>query len=425
MQRAQGFRLWPLLVVLAVVTFGFLSVAVLVLPGHLVQSRGLTAAERLKAENDVRGSLLQAFLGLGAVATLFFTGLTYYLTRRGQVTDRFKEAIEQLAKKDFSIRLGAIYALERIAWDSPRDRRPIVELVTAYVREHARWKENKDWESGADAADSFDRMYEELDRLHDAASDRERWEEQAQRVRHEQEKGFQKTETVFERRTLVSDEVVAAVGVLGRRHSRREGFTTPRLRLNDCDLRLADLQYADLRDADLTNAHFERADLRGARFSGAELKGAHLEWANLQDASLASAVLVDTHLQFAGLVGARLYHALLNGADLRYALLNNADLYHATGWRIDLRRADLRGAKLKHARLPHAKLGRADLRKAMLSRAILTDANMRGARLDGAVLHGTDLSGADLTDAVGLTPNQRRGGGVRKNRSAVARSSYV
>ena len=36
-----------------------------------------------------------------------------------------------------AIRLGGIYALERIARDSEKDHGPIMEVLTAYVREKA------------------------------------------------------------------------------------------------------------------------------------------------------------------------------------------------------------------------------------------------------------------------------------------------
>jgi hypothetical protein len=35
------------------------------------------------------------------------------------------------------VRLGGIYALERIARDSPKDHWTIMEVLTAYVRQHA------------------------------------------------------------------------------------------------------------------------------------------------------------------------------------------------------------------------------------------------------------------------------------------------
>lgn len=61
---------------------------------------------------------------------------------QGHITDRYTKAIEQLGKLDgdkpnIEIRLGAIYALERIARDSPRDHWTIMEVLTAYVRQNA------------------------------------------------------------------------------------------------------------------------------------------------------------------------------------------------------------------------------------------------------------------------------------------------
>lgn len=58
--------------------------------------------------------------------------------REGQITERFTRAIEHLGKdKSLDERLGGIYALERIARDSPVDRRTITEVLTAYVRSHS------------------------------------------------------------------------------------------------------------------------------------------------------------------------------------------------------------------------------------------------------------------------------------------------
>src|SRR5829696_7956621 len=66
------------------------------------------------------------------------------LTREGQITERFTQAIEQLGATDdegnkrLEIRLGGIYALERIANDSPeRDYSTIIEGLTTYLRENA------------------------------------------------------------------------------------------------------------------------------------------------------------------------------------------------------------------------------------------------------------------------------------------------
>ena len=58
---------------------------------------------------------------------------------QGHITDRFTAAVEQLGSDKMAVRLGAIYALERISKDSRRDHWTIMETLTAYVREHAPW----------------------------------------------------------------------------------------------------------------------------------------------------------------------------------------------------------------------------------------------------------------------------------------------
>jgi hypothetical protein len=63
-----------------------------------------------------------------------------WLTRQGQITERFTRAIDQLGHDRTEIRLGGIYALERIAKESEEDHWPIMEVLTAYVRQHAPWQ---------------------------------------------------------------------------------------------------------------------------------------------------------------------------------------------------------------------------------------------------------------------------------------------
>jgi hypothetical protein len=122
------------------------------------------AKEIAKLENDARTTLVQAIGGAVLFIGLWFTWRnmklaeknlqvtqqtalrTFESTREGQITDRFTKAITQLGEAEpekLAIRLGGIYALERIAKDSERDHWPIMEILTAYVREHAPWKEEE------------------------------------------------------------------------------------------------------------------------------------------------------------------------------------------------------------------------------------------------------------------------------------------
>jgi hypothetical protein len=65
------------------------------------------------------------------------------IASEGQITDRYTKAIEQLGavdqagKNKLEVRLGGIYALERIAKESEKDHWPIMEVLTAYVHKNA------------------------------------------------------------------------------------------------------------------------------------------------------------------------------------------------------------------------------------------------------------------------------------------------
>jgi hypothetical protein len=63
---------------------------------------------------------------------------TAALAESGQMTDRFTKATEQLGSNRTEVRFGGLYALERLARDSPPDRRTIFEVICAFVRYRSR-----------------------------------------------------------------------------------------------------------------------------------------------------------------------------------------------------------------------------------------------------------------------------------------------
>jgi hypothetical protein len=80
-----------------------------------------------------------AFLvAVGAAVTVWFTARTYSLSREGHVTDRYTSAVSQLGSDSPYVRVGGIYALERIGHDSHRDRKTIIYVLGAFIRERSR-----------------------------------------------------------------------------------------------------------------------------------------------------------------------------------------------------------------------------------------------------------------------------------------------
>jgi hypothetical protein len=52
------------------------------------------------------------------------------LTEQGQVTERFGSDIDLLGSNELDVRVGGIYALERLMHDSPADEAKIVEVLS-------------------------------------------------------------------------------------------------------------------------------------------------------------------------------------------------------------------------------------------------------------------------------------------------------
>jgi len=96
--------------------------------------------------------------GLGALLAAPFILIKAWVNERntaaaeqGLITERFTRAVEQLGAEQIAVRVGAIYALERIAIDSERDRGHILETLNAFVRHETLEEQAPDAEVG-DAA---------------------------------------------------------------------------------------------------------------------------------------------------------------------------------------------------------------------------------------------------------------------------------
>jgi Pentapeptide repeats (8 copies) len=236
----------------AVVTFLGLAVFVFAfLPGLVVDKN-----DYAEAENDVRSTGVQLLAGLALGLGLLFTAVTLIYNREQQITDRFTNAIEHLGGETTEVRIGGIYALGRIMRDSAEDHGAVVDVLTAFVREHA-------------TLPSDDSKPE--------------W---------------------------IRADVQAALNVLGRRQVRPK-HEVDALRMSETNLRGAFLRQAQfscarLRKANLDHAHLERADLEGAKMPGVSLERADLESANLNFANLVGGVMRKATLRNASLKGAHL-----------------------------------------------------------------------------------------------------------------------
>jgi uncharacterized protein YjbI with pentapeptide repeats len=330
--------------------------ALWLLPPWLVDQAGpeLEGAELTRAVTEERRIVLAGLVAIGAALTLWYTHQRQELDRDANRTDRYTKAVEQLGDDTKpSVQLGGVYALERVAKDSERDRAVSIEVLSAFVRQQSKSRVvGRRRHRDAERADT-----------RDPTVDPAGAEPQP------------------------SEPVLAAFSVLARRPRTYPPPSLQRAYVWGANMTTANLADANLGGAILINAHLTQADLTGAQLTQADLIDADLAGANLT-----RAVLIDADLTRAKLEGANLIDA-----DLRYAELTGASLFHACLTRANLARASLTGADLRGADLRGADLTGADLTGADLTGADLTSSNLNGANLNGAILTGANLNGADLT----------------------------
>jgi uncharacterized protein YjbI with pentapeptide repeats len=251
----------------------------LVAPSWLIAEKGLSVNQRLQREADLRGSLLQALAGLVLVSGAIFAAWNTLLNRdsnrlveRGQVTDRFGQAVNQLGSEAIEVRVGAMYAFERLAVESSsQEAQSIINIMCAFLRSHCE-------DSGRSVSYlSGDRFTREI-----------------------------------------SEDSRAALEVLSRIHETMglpivlEGLDFP----DACDLSALNLSGMDLRFS----------NFNGASLMGADMRGTNLSYSNLSDTYLTVADLRDADLQEANLERSVLFDTRLAGADLRDTNLKDAGI---------------------------------------------------------------------------------------------------
>jgi hypothetical protein len=283
--------------------------------------------ELFEIENASRGTLGQILSGVAVLTGLIFawqqlgqTSDNLRVSQEGQITDRFSRAVDQLGSDDLTARLGGIYALERIARDSPRDYGPVMEVLTAFARQESPLPANGVATPAASAPP-------------------------------------------------IPVEVEAVFKVIGRR--------TPAQVLAELDagscLELTGINAvgADLAGYDLRNTCWDRSDLRGATLNRAELS----------DATFVDSTLIQANLDSIEAQGANFYQsdltlANLSRANLREANFLAANLSTATLQGTDLTGADLIGTNLRNALLLGSDLGEANVLDADFTGAVLSDADL-------------------------------------------------
>ena len=266
---------------------------------------GAKSADIVNAQNGARTAAVALVGAVAAIIGVSYAARTWRLTSKnvrlaeqGQITDRYVKAVELLGHRTMQSRLGGIYALERLAKDSPDDSGTIQEVLAAFIRHECRT-----------ASDEYD--------------DPRFWDDQRGR----------------QHGTFPREDIAAALSIVTASAKTGSG-------------RSIDLSYTDLRGHDLTLAHLEYADLTGCVLDGVSACDAHFEHAQMFGVSAREAFMAEAHFEFAfceradfrdaNLAAARFENTCLSEASLVDAFLHNATLWKPN----DLEYTDFEDASL-------------------------------------------------------------------------------
>lgn len=300
-------RDWRSASVIAILILMMLAVIIACLtlfPSLLVRDTAIQGVDRAKAENDVRGTLIQALAGIALLIGAYVTWSQLTATQRQlsiaeqqqrsaaqqQVNDQFSRGVEQLASASRDVRIGGIYALTSLANNTPDEKYPVIDILASYIREHAPLNVTKS--RGAPESRLLRLRSPDVSVALIQLS----------------------TITREGRATVLLDHTDLEVAELGGVHLPWAAFSGADLRraqFFDTDLHHAILDGSDLRGAELTNtdlsgADLEHADLRSDSLSGVNFNGADLSQANLTDTTLDNIDLSKAFLDRVVVCGANL-----------------------------------------------------------------------------------------------------------------------
>jgi uncharacterized protein YjbI with pentapeptide repeats len=257
-------------------------------PQELIQLQ----KDLITAENNARVTIAQIIGGIVVLLGLYATFRNVRVAEEGKLTERFSKAVELLGSEKLDVRLGGIYALERVARDSLKDHWTVMEVLTAFVREQSR-KDHKQW----------------LEHLSASRPD-------ADALIHDKKPPA---------------DIQAALTVIGRRKWTEQEKPHQRIDLRHSFLKRAYLSGANLRRALLSNTDLTMTSLMSADLTEASLWGAKLNNAFLRETKLIKANLSEADLSNATLEYTKLREADLRKTKLTSAVLMNADLSASIG----------------------------------------------------------------------------------------------
>jgi uncharacterized protein YjbI with pentapeptide repeats len=290
-------------------------------------------------ENSNRLTLAQIIGGLALLSGLYFTYQNVKtaqdnlrVTEEGKLTERFSKAVELLGSDKLDIRLGGIYALERIARDSQKDHWTVMEVLTAFVRENSPYDSSESSEKAAEKP---------------------------------------------------GEDIQTIITVIGR----RKWSNTETQNLNLKKVNLAKLSFF--------RANFFKADLSESNLSEAVFEETDLRWADLYSTNLALSKLNNTRLGHAKFQQANLFGVRMSNSQASHTSFTHANLRESNFIDVIVSFAGLNGSDLSGAVWTHVTARWANFKLTILCGTVFGAVDFSNSKFNSADLTRCQLTSAE------------------------------
>ena len=282
------------------------------------------------------------------------------------LNERYQKGAEMLGNNVLAVRLGGIYALERLAADQPEQYHvQVMKLLCAFARHPT---EDEDYQG---------KLAEHNANPRNLTSPRE--------------------------------DTMAAIEAIGSRDDTR--IEIEKSQDFQPNLIGTNLSYAQIRGANLSGTMLNSANLTSASIFSVNLSGAFLRSTIMKNAELYDVDFTDAKAWNVDLSGARMEQRGKPLFDLDHANLSPIQLSNGTLSLTQILDADLSGKFIQYANLDRVQVTRSDLsgahflgtklRGAVISKSNLSGAEIKRTDMAGAKIPGTDLSGTYFYDPHG------------------------
>ncbi|MFI6734311.1 pentapeptide repeat-containing protein [Nonomuraea sp. NPDC050451] len=354
--------------IFALVGIGAVVLIAIAGPSLLIANTSIpVGADRIKLENEIRGTLVQATAGTLFLLTAFFGYLQVRMTHATQATTEYATSLNRVDSDSVEARIAGLQGLQQASDRGSVPSEDIIRILEAFIDRRA---DPADSTVNSDPpAKAPSRDVEEAMRLFSLIRPTLDW-------------------------SAITEQIGEAIRL------RRSRAAT----LMDLDLRGLDLRYGNLQLCDIQNSNLSYGNLVGANFMGANLSAAKFAHAQLADAHFGQAYLLKAKMDSANLMnvnftmtvmsGASFRNADLRGATFAGAYLAKCDL--ATDWEDDSLSSHPDPQSVDYAHRQTNQSLSLLAHHGFLSPKVLAD----GRSFDACDLRGADLRQADLSRAV-------------------------